>query len=398
VSIESPWVLLGLLLLAGAVGFYASRRPRPSALGVEHVRTNYLAGVNFLVNEQPDRALEAFLRAVELDGDTVETHFALGSLYRRRGEVDRAIRIHQNIISRGSLEPQQREQAKYALAQDYLRAGLLDRAEALLEELASAGSHRMAAMRNLIRIYEIERDWPRAIALHEELSKVGRPNQESAIAHYWCELAELAREEGRLDDAADFLRKSRGGQRRFPRGALVRADIAIQQGDAALASNLLKGVVEQDAGLIVEALPRLVKLARASGGDGDALLAGAVSAKPDGWAEFAFAAIVNDALDFPSLEALVRRLFESDETIAGFVRALGRDPSSLDSRAVAELGAVLRRLAASTPRYRCAECGFSSTGHFWQCPGCKTWDSQRPLTRFDVVAGLDASAALAGGR
>jgi lipopolysaccharide biosynthesis regulator YciM len=396
-SIESPWVLLGLLLLAGAVGFYASRRPRPSALGVEHVRTNYLAGVNFLVNEQPDRALEAFLRAVELDGDTVETHFALGSLYRRRGEVDRAIRIHQNIISRGSLEPQQREQAKYALAQDYLRAGLLDRAEALLEELAAAGSHRMAAMRNLIRIYEVERDWPRAIALHDELSKVGRPSQESAIAHYWCELADVARQEGRLDDAADFLRKSRGGRRRFPRGALVRADIAIQQGDAALASSLLKGVVEQDAGLIVEALPRLVKLARASGVDGDGLLAGAVSSKPDGWAEFAFAAIVNDAVDFPSLEALVRRLFETDETIAGFIRALGRDPSSLDSRAVSELAAVLRRLAASTPRYRCAECGFSSTGHFWQCPGCKTWDSQRPLTRFDVVAGLDASAALAAG-
>jgi len=398
VSIESPWVLLGLLLLAGAIGFYASRRPRPSALGVEHVRTNYLAGVNFLVNEQPDRALEAFLRAVELDGDTVETHFALGSLYRRRGEVDRAIRIHQNIIGRGSLEPQQREQAKYALAQDYLRAGLLDRAEALLEELAAAGSHRMAAMRNLIRIYEIERDWPRAIALHEELSKVGRPHQESAIGHYWCELAEAARQAGRLDEAADCLRKSRGGQRRFPRGALVRADIAIQQGDATLASGLLKGVVAQDAGLIVEALPRLVKLARASGDGGDQLLAEAVAAKPDGWAEFAFAAIVNDALDFPSLEELVRRLFESDETIAGFVRALGRDPSSLDSRAVRELATVLRRLAAATPRYRCAECGFSSTAHFWQCPGCKTWDSQRPLTRFDVVAGLDASTATAGAR
>jgi lipopolysaccharide biosynthesis regulator YciM len=362
VSIESPWVLLGLLLIAGAIGFYASRRPRPSALGVEHVRTSYLAGVNFLVNEQPDRALEAFLRAVELDGDTVETHFALGSLYRRRGEVDRAIRIHQNIIGRGSLEPQQREQAKYALAQDYLRAGLLDRAEALLEELAAAGSHRMAAMRNLIRIYEIERDWPRAIALHEQLSKVGRPRQETAIGHYWCELAETARQEGRLEDAADALRKSRGGQRRFPRGALVRADIAIQQGDAALASGLLKGVVEQDAGLIVEALPRLVKLARSRGDDGDALLAEAVAAKPEGWAEFAF----------------------------------GRDPSALDSRAVRELATVLRRLAAATPRYRCAECGFSSTGHFWQCPGCKTWDSQRPLTRFDVVAGLDASTGTAG--
>jgi lipopolysaccharide biosynthesis regulator YciM len=394
-SIESPWVLLGLLLLAGAVGFYASRRPRPSALGAEHVRTNYLAGVNFLVNEQPDRALEAFLRAAELDGDTVETHFALGSLYRRRGEVDRAIRIHQNIIGRVTLESQQREQAKYALARDYLHAGLLDRAEAILEELTAAGSQRMAAMRDLIRIYEIEREWPRAIELHEELAKVGRPHQEVAIAHYWCEVAEGARTEGRLDEAAAALRKARIEQRRFPRGALVRADIALEQGDPELAASLLKGVVEQDAGMIVEALPRLVRLARAQGSAGDQMLGEMAGVKPEGWREFAFAAIVGDALDFPSLEQLARRLFESDETLAGFIRALGRDPGSLDAGAVKELGAVLRRLAAATPRYRCAECGFSSTGHFWQCPGCKTWDSQRPLTRFDLVAGLDAGRSTA---
>ena len=392
-SVESIWILLGMLFLAGAIGFYAARRPRPSAVRAERLRGSYLAGVNFLVNEQPDRALEAFLRAAELDGDTVETHFALGSLYRRRGEVDRAIRIHQNIINRGTLEAQQREQAMYALAQDYLRAGLLDRAEKNLEELAKAGSHRMAAMRDLIRIYEVERDWPRAIALHDELSRVGRPRQETAISHYWCELAEAARREGRLAEAAEALRKSRLGQRRFPRGALVRADIAIEQGDTRLAADLLKGVVEQDSGLIVEALPRLVRLARAQGGEGDALLAGVVGAKPEGRSEFAFAAITSDALDFPSLERLVRGLFETDETLAGFIHALGRDPAALDSRAVRELGAVLRRLAASTPRYRCAECGFSSTGHFWQCPGCKTWDSQRPLTRFDLVAGLEAGAA-----
>ncbi len=392
-SIESPWVLLGLLLLAGAVGFYASRRPRPSALGAQHVRESYLAGVNFLVNEQPDRALEAFLRAAELDADTVETHFALGSLYRRRGEVDRAIRIHQNIISRATLDPSRREQAKYALAQDYLKAGLLDRAEAILEELAKAGTHRMAAMRNLIRIYESERDWPRAIALHEELAKVGRPPQESAVAHYRAEMAEAARARGELNEAADLLRKARQGNRRFPRGALIRADIAIAQGDSTLALELLRGVVEQDSGLIVEALPRLVRLARSRGDDGDRLIADLLSSRPDSVLDFAFAAVVGDALDFPALESKVRELFERDETLAGLIRSLGREPLSLDSRAVRELAGVLRRLAAATPRYRCAECGFSSTGHFWQCPGCKTWDSQRPLTRFDLVAGLERPPA-----
>ena len=97
---ESIWILLGVLFLGGAIGFYASRKPRPSDIGEERLRGNYLAGVNFLVNEQPDRALESFLRAAELDDDTVETHFALGSLYRRRGEGDRAIKIHQNIATR----------------------------------------------------------------------------------------------------------------------------------------------------------------------------------------------------------------------------------------------------------------------------------------------------------
>ncbi len=390
-SIESPWVLLGLMLLGGAIGFYASRRPRPGALGAENLRTNYLAGVNFLVNEQPDRALEAFLRAAEVDGDTVETHFALGSLYRRRGEVDRAIRIHQNIINRTALEPAQREQALHALAQDYLRAGLLDRAEKILEDLAKAGGHRMAAMRYLIRIYETERDWPRAILLHEQLAKVGRPAQEKALAHYRCELAEAARQLGQHDEAIAALRLARTGQRRFPRSALIRADIAVEQGDAALAVRLLVGVVQQDAGLIVEVLPRLARLARAAGEDGDRLVQQVVASRPDGEAEMAFAAIVNDALDFPSLQALVRRMFESDDTLAGLIRALGRDPAALDVRAVEQLAAVLRRLAATTPRYRCSECGFSSTGHFWQCPACKTWDSQRPLTRFDLVAALDAS-------
>jgi lipopolysaccharide biosynthesis regulator YciM len=250
----------------------------------------------------------------------------------------------------------------------------------------------MAAMRNLIRIYEAERDWPRAIALHEELAKVGRPRQESAVSHYWCELAETARAEGRLDEAAEFLRKARIAQRRFPRGALVRADIAIAQGDMELAASLLKGVVEQDAGLIVEALPRLVRLARRGEAAGDSLLSEVIRSKPDGWREIAFAAIIGDSLEFASLEALVRRLFQTDETLAGLIRALGKDPETIDSRAVKDLGAVLRRLAAATPRYRCAECGFSSTGHFWQCPGCKTWDSQRPLTRFDLVAGLDAGS------
>ena len=278
---ESIWILLGVLFLGGAIGFYASRKPRPSAIGEERLRGNYLAGVNFLVNEQPDRALESFLRAAELDDDTVETHFALGSLYRRRGEVDRAIKIHQNIATRESLEPSQREQAGFALAQDYLKAGMLDRAEKILEPLAASGAHRMAAMRKLMRIYEQEQEWARAIGVFRELEKAGRAPQESAIAHYYCELAEAAQARGALDEAREHLRAARREVRRFPRGALVRADIAIEQKDFALAERLLGAVLTHDAALAIEVIPRLVRLARAAGPSGEAAVARVVDVRPD---------------------------------------------------------------------------------------------------------------------
>jgi len=386
---ESIWILLGVLFLGGAIGFYASRKPRPSAIGEERLRGNYLAGVNFLVNEQPDRALESFLRAAELDDDTVETHFALGSLYRRRGEVDRAIKIHQNIATRESLEPSQREQAGFALAQDYLKAGMLDRAEKILEPLAASGAHRMAAMRKLMRIYEQEQEWARAIAVFRELEKAGRAPQESAIAHYYCELAEAAQARGALDEAREHLRAARREVRRFPRGALVRADIAIEQKDLALAERLLGAVLTHDAALAIEVIPRLVRLARAAGPAGEAAVARVVDVRSDAINEVAIASIMADALDYTALEERVRICLAGDDAIAGLVRAIGRDPTTLDPRAVADIAAVLRRLAARTPRYRCANCGFSSIDHFWQCPGCKTWDSQRPLLRFDLVAGLE---------
>ena len=389
---ESIWILLGVLFLGGAIGFYASRKPRPRDVGEERLRGNYMAGVNFLVNEQPDRALEAFLRAVELDEDTIETHFALGSLYRRRGEVDRAIKVHQNIATRESLEPSQREQAGFALAQDYLKAGLLDRAEKILEPLAASGAHRMAAMRKLMRIYEQEQEWTRAIDVFRELQKAGRAPQESAIAHYYCELAEAARERGALDEAREHLRAARKEVRRFPRGALVRADIAIEQGDYELAERLLVAVMQSDAALAIEVVPRLVRLARAPASPGVEAIQRVVAARPDAGNEVAIAAIMADALDFAPLEERVRACLAQDDAIAGLVRAIGREPGSLDGRAVADIAAVLRRLAARTPRYRCGNCGFSSIDHFWQCPGCKTWDSQRPLLRFDVVAGLENGA------
>jgi lipopolysaccharide biosynthesis regulator YciM len=240
-----------------------------------------------------------------------------------------------------------------------------------------------------MRIYEQEQEWARAIEVFRELEKAGRAPQESAIAHYYCELAEAARTRGALDEARDHLRAARAEVRHFPRGALVRADIAIEQRDFALAERLLVAVLAHDAALAIEVVPRLVRLARAMGSAGDATVARVVAGRADAVNEIAIASIMADALDFPPLEERVRACLGQDEAIAGLVLAIGRDPAALDTRAVKGVATVLRRLAVTTARYRCANCGFSSIDHFWQCPACKNWDSQRPLLRFDLVAGLE---------
>ena len=161
-------------------------------VGRRRLPADYLAGLNYVINEQPDRALEVFTRMVDVNTETVEIHFALGSLFRRRGEVDRAIRVHQGILDRPQLEPEQREQALLELAIDYLRAGLLDRSESLYLKLTESRPHRLAALRALIGIYEQQHDWQQAISVHRQLRTAGGIVQASAIAHYHCELAEQA--------------------------------------------------------------------------------------------------------------------------------------------------------------------------------------------------------------
>ena len=162
----------------------------------ETLNADYIKGLNFLLNEQPDQALEVFLRMVEVDDETLETHFALGSLFRRRGEVDRAIRVHQNIIARPNLSAMHREHALVSLAEDYLGAGLFDRAEKLFLELRESSGYRVRALHKLVRIYEVTHDWEQAIAVFRELEKCDSElEQAGQVAHYYCELAAQAAQE-----------------------------------------------------------------------------------------------------------------------------------------------------------------------------------------------------------
>ena len=227
-TIDSAAVLILLLMAAAALGWLFARWGwsglRDSRF--KFVSAEYFKGLNFLLNEQPDKAIEVFIRMAEVDSETVETHFALGSLFRRRGEVDRAIRIHQNIIARPTLGRGHRTQALFELAQDYLRAGLLDRAENILLELIDTPTYTEPALRSLISLYEQQKDWEQAIAMRRRLQAVTGVSEEETTAQYFCELAQAALTSLDMALAVRYLKRAQSHDPDCVRASLLLAKIA----------------------------------------------------------------------------------------------------------------------------------------------------------------------------
>jgi lipopolysaccharide biosynthesis regulator YciM len=373
------------LFVAAAGGWVAAQywpwrftlgRARPAAMPRE-----YFQGLNFLLDEEPDKALEVFLKMVEVDNQTVETHFALGSLYRRRGEVDRAIRVHENIIARPSLSDEHREHGLFALAEDYYRAGLFDRAERLFQDLAEQSTRRVGALRFLLRIYEQQRDWTFAIETFNRLAALASPEHPTALAHYYCELAERALAAGEYETARDLLHRARDVQRNFPRGALVRADVALEMGNQELAAALCRRVVELHPHLLAIVLPRFARVEDRT----LSALSNWVRSEPGARAEFAYAAIVAGQEGDPFVLECLRDFVRADPNLGDLVPAMLGDMSKLNDEALRQLALSLGRIVRRTQRFRCVECGFSSASHFWQCPGCRSWDALAPVARLDLV-------------
>lgn len=390
---ESTFLLAGLFLLLVAAGWALGRFGERDETGEPPVPLNidYLKGLNFLLNEQTDQALEHFLRMVRVDDKTIETHFALGSLFRRRGEVDRAIRIHQNIIARPDLAAEQRDQALLSLAKDYLRAGLLDRAEKMFVQLSQGSRHQVEAFERLCRIYEQEREWQKAIESGQKLEVLSGESLGLQIAHYYCEMAEQALAKKDYTAARAFVKKAQSGRPRTFRGALTRADIARGSGDNKTALKLLQRVMDESSYLIIEALPQIVAICESEGTTRqlEKDLKSMLEKKPELGKDIAYTAIVNDIDGIDTIDACVEQYLLSESTLSEFIDLQRVDAGGADDRrqAMARVRAALSKLASATPRYQCKECGFSSQRLLWQCPSCKNWETQRPHThvRFDSL-------------
>ena len=362
------WVLvvaaLVLGILAGHFG-WGKRWPGP----LSKLHPDYLTGLDYLVTEQPDRALDMFLKLMDANADTIETHFALGSLYRRRGEVERAIRIHQNLLARDALAPEHREQALLALAQDYLRAGLLDRAEGLFQQVSEVPRLRASALDALRLVYERQHDWQQALGVYRQLARLKAAPARGVAAHYLCELATLAIERGDTAEARRLLREARAEATPFPRAALLRAQIAERDAHPELAVRLRRLALTEAPELLQDELPQLLKLVAPQARDAvlGELAAQAESRDFNESKRLVFAAIAADLAGAPPLRALIEKVFAEDPTLQAVWRA---DPAQFD-RTAREIGALL----AHAEKYRCNECGFSGRSFYWHCPACHSWAS-----------------------
>jgi len=389
---ESTFLLAGLFLLLAAAGWALGRfDERDGEEPAPPLNIDYLKGLNFLLNEQTDQALEHFLEMVRVDDRTIETHFALGSLFRRRGEIDRAIRIHQNIIARPDLAAEQRDQALFSLAKDYLKAGLLDRAEKMFSRLAQGSRYQVEALEQLCRIYEQEHEWQKAIDSGQKLETLSGRSLALQIAHYYCELAEQSAEQGDYASARAYVKKAQSGRPRTLRGALTRADIARDTDDIKTALRLYQRVIDESNYLITEALPRIVDIHRREGSIDrlEKSLEEMLQKHPDMVTDIAYTAIANDMGGIGVIDRCVEEYMLNEPTLRQFIDLQGTVDADghTSAEALTKVRSALHRLAAATPRYQCKECGFSSQRLLWQCPSCKDWETQRPHSRvrFDSV-------------
>ena len=379
---DATLLLAALFIVFGAVGFlykfYSDRdRDLPPRISADYIR-----GLNLVLSRKTDEALELFVQMAKVDDDTLETHFALGHLFRRRGEIERAIRVHENLLARPNLNEAQRHQALFSLAEDYLGAGLFDRAEKLFGELRDSTTLAEPALEKLVNIYEREQEWQKAIDARRKLEML-RGVKSSQLAHYYCELAELARAAGDRALAREHLRNTVRSESGALRGTLIRAALAREERDYAQAIPLYEQVIAADRHFITEVLPPLLECYRAGGRlqELDAYLERLVAKDPSLHRDLAYAAIIGDLSGSTALGNALERFVLEHPVLANLVNAaeLRTLPAEQRRAAIARIADGLRTIALANARYRCSNCGYSTQRFIWHCPSCKLWETVRPI-------------------
>lgn len=388
---DLSWLLLGLPL-AFVLGWLASRFDlRQLRVENRQAPKAYFRGLNFLLNEQQDQAIDAFIEAVQNDPDTQELHFALGNLFRRRGEYQRAVRVHEHLLSRGDLSRADRDRAQHALSQDFLRAGLLDRAEAALQKLEGTRYENEARL-SLLAIYERSREWTQASEVARKLDESDQASYGTRRAHYLCEQAAEHVARAELDEAARLLQQASEIAPTAPRPAIDTATLQLRNGEPGKAFDTLAALTEKAPLALPLFAPLLQQAAIASQRQGEALtlLRTRYAASPSIDVVDAIVALGGTTLDNAISDSAGEAAAAGTSPRDSYIEHLQHQPSlAAASRWLAgekfereplhpPVQRALDQAVRPLMRYRCAACGFEAHQYFWHCPGCQAWDSYPP--------------------
>ncbi len=373
---DFTWLLWGLPL-AFAAGWFASRFDlRQWRLESRSAPKAYFRGLNHLLNEQQDQAIDAFIEAVQHDPDTSELHFALGNLFRRRGDYDRAVRVHEHLLQRGDISPKDRDRAQHALALDFLKAGLLDRAEAALVKLEATPYEAEARLARLA-MYERTRDWPQAAAVAELLENQQHGSFSLRLAHYKCELAEEQRKQGQVPNALVTLEALVARHPQSARAWIALADIRQSLGnteDGLAALHQLNEHSPQHLPLVAHSLAHWARLCKRNDW--------ALSLLLDYQKKHVSSLDVTQALvtlapdTNTGRQHYIEHLQQEPSLVAATLWLAGSHFGTDDEES--KVKAALERASEPMKRYRCAACGFEARQYFWHCPGCQGWDTYPP--------------------
>lgn len=372
--------LFFLLPIAAASGWLLAQRRYASRDGQRkrgRADPVFFRGLNYLLNEQPDKAIDVFLKLAEVDGETAETHLALGALFRRRGEVDRAIRIHQNLVARETLSNAQRGYALYELGLDYMLAGLFDRAESLFQELVEQGLQRQRALRSLIEIYQAEKDWHRCLETAEQLQHCSEQPLHTEIAHYHCELADDFLRHGQPGQARAHLLEAQAVEPNCIRATLIQAQMELEGGDANSALMLYRHLVRRGPEYLPAMLPQLLRCCERLGHHSITQELGELfNAHPSPPLMLELSRAIERESGPDAACRFLSDYLEHHADLIGAERLLelrlSQQPPQ-DHAGDAQLLKVIRHLVAHQPGYRCDQCGFEARALHWQCPSCKRW-------------------------
>ncbi|RUO38406.1 lipopolysaccharide assembly protein LapB [Aliidiomarina shirensis] len=380
-------LLFLLLPVAAAYGWFMGRNSvrAEQRKEQEEFSRNYVTGINLLLSEQSDKAVDLFIDMLDIDSETIETHWTLGKLFRRRGEVDRAIRIHQNLISRPSLSVEERQHAMYELGQDYLSAGIYDRAEQMFRELQQHTNYQSQSLQSLLALYEATHEWDKAIRIGLKISRKDKA-VEVVIAQFYCELAEMQEEPAQT---LKFYGKALKHDIHCVRARIALARWWIGQNKHNRAISYILPITEQQPDFIPEILP-LLRECYEGMGDSEglvALLHDIVLEHPCASAVVMLGDIIARRNDVEAAEQFMLAALQKSPTMKAFHKLIQFHVASADEgrarKSLMLLGSMVAEQLKQRSTHRCRHCGFASQTLYWHCPSCKTWGSIKPTRGLD---------------